>query len=74
MVRHAATVINTGRRDDEGLAAHRRWKGREFTRTVAKFGGCVMYLPAASVRETSSTSDGWMVRGWELNWRVESQS
>ncbi len=49
MVMHAATVVNKWRRDDEGLTAHRRWKVREFTRSVAEFGECVMYLPAASV-------------------------
>ena len=48
MVRHAATVINNGRKDDEGFAACRRWKKREFARPVVEFGECVMYLPAAS--------------------------
>ncbi len=27
MVMHAATVINKGRRDDEGFMPYRRWKG-----------------------------------------------
>ncbi len=31
MVMQVATVINKGRRDDEGFTACRRWKWREFT-------------------------------------------
>ncbi len=41
MVMHAASVINRGRKDDEGFTAYRRWTGREFAKPVAEFGECV---------------------------------
>jgi hypothetical protein len=62
MVTHAATVIDKGRKDDEGFTAYRRWKGTKFTRPVAEFGECVMYLPAASVGK-NKFDVRWM-RGW----------
>ncbi len=37
-----------GRKDDEGFVPCSRREGTEFTRPVAEFGECVMYLPAAS--------------------------
>ncbi len=42
MVMHTATVINKGRKDDEGVMPYRRLKGAEFNRPVAEFGECVM--------------------------------
>ncbi len=48
MVTHAATVINKGRRDDEGFALRRRWRGQDFTRPAAELVECLMHLPEAS--------------------------
>ncbi len=45
----AATVINKGRKEDEGFTAHWRWKVREFARPVVESGESVICLPAASV-------------------------
>ena len=35
---HSASVINRGRKGEEGFSAHRRWQGREFQRPTAEFG------------------------------------
>jgi hypothetical protein len=49
MVMRAASVINKGRKDDEGFAACRRRGGKEFTKPVVELGERVMYVLAASV-------------------------
>ena len=49
MMTHAASVVNRGRKCDEGFTAYRVWKGSEFTKPVAEFGECVMRAPALSV-------------------------
>ena len=49
LVMHAASVINRGRKDEEGFSAYRRWKGREFNKPVAEFGECVLYSRAMLV-------------------------
>ncbi len=49
MVMHAASAISRGSKDDEGFTAYRMWKGREFTKPVAKFGERVTCAPALSV-------------------------
>ncbi len=51
MMTHAASVVNTGRKDDEGFTAQRRWRGREFTKPTAEFGECIAHAPALSVGE-----------------------
>ena len=48
LVMYAASVINRGRKDQEGFTPYRRWKGREFNKPVAEFGECVHYAPAFS--------------------------
>ena len=45
---HAVSVVNRGRKDEEGFSAYRRWKGREYTKPVAEFGERVLYAPAMS--------------------------
>jgi hypothetical protein len=42
LVSHAAATINRRRRDNSGMTAYRRWKGREFNRFVCEFGKNVM--------------------------------
>ncbi len=49
MMRRAASVVNRGREDDEGFAAHRRRGSRELTKPVAEFGECIAHAPALSV-------------------------
>ena len=49
LMAHAAATINRGRRDESGMTASRRWKGRDFNRFIAEFGENVMYLKAGSV-------------------------
>ncbi len=70
MVMHVATVINKGRRDDEGVTPHRRWKGMDFNRPVAEFGECVMFLPAASAGK--NTFDVRWMDGMWLGIKLES--
>ena len=48
LVAHAAATITRFRKDDHGLTAYRRWKGKEFRRPVAEFGECVWYLKSDS--------------------------
>ena len=38
LMRHAAETINRRRKDDEGVTAYSRWKGREFKRPIAELG------------------------------------
>ncbi len=70
MVMRAATVIRKGRKDDEVLTPHRRWKGKEFTGPVPEFGECVMYLPAASAGK-NKFDVRWRDGAW-LGIRLES--
>ena len=48
LIRHAAATINRRRKDQGGFSAYRKWKGREFNRSVAEFCECVWYLKAGS--------------------------
>ena len=38
LMAHAAATINRRRRDEGGMTAYRRWKGKEFNRFVVEFG------------------------------------
>ncbi len=49
MATHTATVIDKGRKDDEGFTAYGRWKGERVHQASGGLGESVMYLPAASV-------------------------
>ncbi len=69
----AATVINKGRKDDEGFVPYRRWRGKGLARPVAEFGECVMYLPAASAGKNEFDARWWTVCGWGSSWRAESR-
>ncbi len=44
---HTASVVNRGRKD-EGLNAHRSWRGKEFTKPAAEFGDCALCARAMS--------------------------
>ncbi len=68
---HAATVINKGRKDDEGFTPHRRWKGKEISRPVAEFGERMMYPPAASTGK-NKFDVRWMGGVW-LGIKLESE-
>ena len=70
LVMHAASVINRGRKDEEGFSAYRRWKGREFNKPVAEFGECVLYAPAMSVGRNKFDTR-WSEGVW-LGVRMES--
>ena len=70
---HAASVVNRGRKDDEGFAAYRRWKGREFTKPVAEFGECVAYATALSVGKDKFDVRWKREFGWASGRRVESR-
>ncbi len=48
MMTHTASVINKGRKDDEGFTAYRRWSWRKFAKPLAEFGECVACAPALS--------------------------
>ncbi len=62
-----------GRKDEEGLSAHRRKKGREFTKPVAEFGECVCVLrPPATVLGKDNFDAKWKEGfGHHFVWRVE---
>ncbi len=47
----AASVINRGRKDGEGLTPHKRWEGKELTRPITKFGERLWHTPANSAGE-----------------------
>ena len=70
LMMHAASVINRGRKDEEGFSAYRRWKGREFNKPVAEFGECVLYAPAISVGRNKFDTR-WSEGVW-LGVRMES--
>ncbi len=71
MVTHAASVVNRGRKDDEGFSAYRRWKGRQFTKPVAESGESVCcILRQCRQGRTSLMPDGKKECGWEFAWRV----
>ena len=70
MVMHAASVVNRSRKDEQGISAYRRWKGREFTKPVAVFGECVLYAPAASAGKDKFDAR-WKEGVW-LGLRMES--
>ncbi len=70
MVMHAASVVNRGKKDEEGLSAYRRWTGREFTKLVAEFGECVLCAPAMSTGKDKF--DARWKEGVRLGVRMES--
>ncbi len=72
LVTHAAATITRRRKDAEGMTAHRRWKGREFSRPVAEFGEGVWYLKAGSVgKDKLDNRTGY---GWESVTKAGSPS
>jgi hypothetical protein len=71
-VRHAASVVNRARKDDEGFSAYRRWKGREFRKPVTEFGESVLHARRCPQEKTSSMPDGRREFGWECAWRARS--
>ena len=46
IVSHASATINRRRKDDSGVTAWRRWKGRDLNKHVAEFGEQVWYFTA----------------------------
>ncbi len=70
MAMHAASVINRGRKDDEGQSAHRKWKGREFTKPAAECGECVLHAQAMSAGRDNFDAR-WMEGVW-LRAKMES--
>ncbi len=47
----ADSIVNRSRKDGEGFMAHRRWKGREFSRPFAELEERTRRLPATSAGE-----------------------
>ena len=72
MVMHAVSVINRGRKDEEGFSACRRWRGRDLKKPAAEFGERVLRAPVMSA-STDKFDVGWM-DGLRLGIRVGSQS
>ncbi len=61
---------NRGREDEEGFAAHQRWKGKEFTKPVAEFRECVVCARAMSAGKVKFDAR-WILGVW-LEIRIES--
>ncbi len=70
LVMYAASVVNRGRKDHEGLTPLRRWKSRELSRLAAEFGECVHYTPVVS-GERNKFSAKWIDGVW-LGVKLES--
>ncbi len=60
---HATSAIDREWKDQEGFSAHRRWKGREFTKSVAEFGQRVSRALAMSVGK-GKFGVRWKERVW----------